>query len=124
MCLGSLGYLGRIYLDMQSVMLRASTRYLRCSNERPNSGIRNPVRYPLRVWKLENNFARTMADSLRKKRRREDAGVAPDIKIHQPDRENVDKPYFEGYSNIGIHQDMLKDRARTEAYRDAILEVV
>jgi len=33
-----------------------------------------------------------------------------------------DDAYFGGYSGIEIHQDMLQDRARTEAYRDAILE--
>eukprot|EP00924_Labyrinthula_sp_SR-Ha-C_P000965 augustus_masked-scaffold_7-processed-gene-9.58-mRNA-1 protein AED:0.03 eAED:0.04 QI:0/-1/0/1/-1/1/1/0/359 len=29
--------------------------------------------------------------------------------------------YFDSYSHIGIHQEMLQDRVRTETYRDAIL---
>jgi protein arginine N-methyltransferase 6 len=30
--------------------------------------------------------------------------------------------YFQSYSHVGIHQEMIKDRVRTEAYRDAILQ--
>lgn len=32
-----------------------------------------------------------------------------------------DRAYFQAYSHVGIHEEMIKDRARTDAYRDAIL---
>ena len=35
-----------------------------------------------------------------------------------------DKIYFEGYSDPGIHQEMIMDRVRTEAYREAIDKLV
>ena len=31
-----------------------------------------------------------------------------------------DAAYFHAYSHVGIHEEMIKDRARTDAYRDAI----
>ncbi|XP_073389493.1 probable protein arginine N-methyltransferase 6 isoform X2 [Physcomitrium patens] len=31
-----------------------------------------------------------------------------------------DRAYFHAYSHVGIHEEMIKDRARTDAYRDAI----
>lgn len=34
--------------------------------------------------------------------------------------ENVDECYFKSYSWLGIHEDMLKDRHRTLAYRNAV----
>lgn len=33
-----------------------------------------------------------------------------------------DAAYFNSYSHVGIHEEMIKDRARTEAYRDAIFQ--
>jgi len=36
--------------------------------------------------------------------------------------EEDEKDYFEGYSHIGIHEEMLKDTIRTNTYRDAILQ--
>jgi len=35
--------------------------------------------------------------------------------------EEDEKDYFEGYSHIGIHEEMLKDTIRTTTYRDAFL---
>jgi len=32
-----------------------------------------------------------------------------------------DKQYFDSYAHLGIHEDMIKDRVRTNTYRDAIL---
>ncbi|XP_019427339.1 PREDICTED: probable protein arginine N-methyltransferase 6 [Lupinus angustifolius] len=32
-----------------------------------------------------------------------------------------DKNYFEGYANLGVHEDMIKDTVRTNTYRDAIM---
>jgi hypothetical protein len=31
-----------------------------------------------------------------------------------------DKVYFDGYSDAAIHEEMIMDRVRTEAYRKAI----
>jgi protein arginine N-methyltransferase 6 len=31
-----------------------------------------------------------------------------------------DAAYFQSYSHLGVHEEMIKDRARTDAYRDAI----
>nr|XP_043624692.1 probable protein arginine N-methyltransferase 6 [Erigeron canadensis] len=33
-----------------------------------------------------------------------------------------DKAYFQSYSHVGIHEEMIKDRVRTETYRTAILQ--
>ncbi|MCD7465526.1 Protein arginine N-methyltransferase 3 [Datura stramonium] len=35
---------------------------------------------------------------------------------------DVNKNYFGGYSSFGIHRDMISDKVRTDAYRQAILE--
>ncbi|XP_009607187.1 probable protein arginine N-methyltransferase 3 [Nicotiana tomentosiformis] len=35
---------------------------------------------------------------------------------------DVNKSYFGGYSSYGIHRDMISDKVRTDAYRQAILE--
>ncbi|KAJ7522783.1 hypothetical protein O6H91_18G026300 [Diphasiastrum complanatum] len=35
---------------------------------------------------------------------------------------NVNKSYFKSYSEFGIHREMLSDKVRTEAYRNAILD--
>ncbi|KAL3349299.1 hypothetical protein AABB24_022436 [Solanum stoloniferum] len=35
---------------------------------------------------------------------------------------DVNKNYFGGYSSYGIHRDMISDKVRTDAYRQAILE--
>jgi len=31
--------------------------------------------------------------------------------------DNEDKLYFESYESLHVHEDMLRDRARTDAYR-------
>jgi SAM-dependent methyltransferase len=36
-------------------------------------------------------------------------------------RQDNDSYYYDSYASVGIHNDMLKDRVRTESYRDAIL---
>ena len=40
----------------------------------------------------------------------------------KPDEENDNEGYFGSYSHHGIHEEMLKDAVRTEAYRDFILK--
>ena len=47
------------------------------------------------------------------------AVVGSDAKSKSPGQDN-DTYYFDSYSHIGIHETMLKDKSRTEAYRDAI----
>lgn len=49
---------------------------------------------------------------------------------HQPQEDQEETPpctdfdmaYFHSYSHLGIHEEMIKDRVRTETYRDAILQ--
>ncbi|XP_061348307.1 probable protein arginine N-methyltransferase 6 isoform X2 [Gastrolobium bilobum] len=35
---------------------------------------------------------------------------------------DFDMAYFHSYAHLGIHQEMIKDRERTQAYRDAIMQ--
>jgi len=50
-------------------------------------------------------------------------GNGPDSKRRKTNRYHKnDEYYFESYSHLTIHEDMLKDEARTKAYRDAILK--
>ncbi|KAJ3692948.1 hypothetical protein LUZ60_012043 [Juncus effusus] len=35
--------------------------------------------------------------------------------------ENYDEAYFQSYANVSIHQEMIKDHVRTEAYKEAIM---
>ncbi|XP_046334021.2 protein arginine N-methyltransferase 3-like isoform X2 [Haliotis rufescens] len=44
---------------------------------------------------------------------------APSIQSLQADE---DEAYFSSYSHFGIHQEMLKDKVRTESYRDLMLK--
>ena len=38
------------------------------------------------------------------------------------DKETESDYYFDSYAQISIHEEMLKDKIRTNAYRDAILK--
>lgn len=42
--------------------------------------------------------------------------------LRKEKRERDEAAYFDNYAWVDIHEDMLKDRARTDAYRDAILQ--
>ncbi|XP_071735822.1 probable protein arginine N-methyltransferase 6 [Rutidosis leptorrhynchoides] len=42
--------------------------------------------------------------------------------IETPPCTDYDKAYFQSYSHVGIHEEMIKDRVRTETYRTAILQ--
>ncbi|KAL2339361.1 hypothetical protein Fmac_007301 [Flemingia macrophylla] len=41
---------------------------------------------------------------------------------HRPPCTDFDVAYFHSYSHLGIHHEMIKDRVRTETYRDAIMQ--
>ncbi|KAH1235390.1 putative protein arginine N-methyltransferase 6 [Glycine max] len=41
---------------------------------------------------------------------------------HRPPCTDFDVAYFHSYAHLGIHQEMIKDRVRTETYRDAIMQ--
>ncbi|PWA69001.1 Protein arginine N-methyltransferase [Artemisia annua] len=43
-------------------------------------------------------------------------------RIQTPPCTEFDKAYFQSYSHVGIHEEMIKDRVRTETYRSAILQ--
>ncbi|GFP93253.1 probable protein arginine n-methyltransferase 3 [Phtheirospermum japonicum] len=47
---------------------------------------------------------------------------APSLKIAANEIKNINKNYFNSYSSFGIHRDMISDKVRTDAYRQAILE--
>ncbi|KAG6468084.1 hypothetical protein ZIOFF_072652 [Zingiber officinale] len=53
------------------------------------------------------------------------AGIHAPLRVFHPSssprREDADRSYFQSYSHIGIHEQMIKDRVRTDAYRDAIM---
>ncbi|KAI7754844.1 hypothetical protein M8C21_020847 [Ambrosia artemisiifolia] len=42
--------------------------------------------------------------------------------IEAPPCTDFDKAYFQSYSHVGIHEEMIKDRVRTETYRMAVLQ--
>ncbi|XP_074591777.1 putative protein arginine N-methyltransferase 6 isoform X2 [Curcuma longa] len=71
----------------------------------------------------------SMEDEPRSKRRLQQkptgSGIHAPLRVFQrsssPRREEVDRTYFQSYSHIGIHEQMIKDRVRTDAYRDAIM---
>ncbi|KAM7484867.1 hypothetical protein LguiA_000876 [Lonicera macranthoides] len=52
------------------------------------------------------------------------------VRHQQQQQETTDAPpctdfdmaYFQSYSHVGIHEEMIKDRVRTETYRNAILQ--
>lgn len=50
------------------------------------------------------------------------AGVPNHTKPADPNRDTSSDYYFDSYSHFGIHEEMLKDRVRTDAYRRAILD--
>ncbi|ESW25013.1 hypothetical protein PHAVU_003G001000 [Phaseolus vulgaris] len=41
---------------------------------------------------------------------------------HRPPCTDFDVAYFHSYAHLGIHQEMIKDRVRTETYREAIMQ--
>ncbi|XP_027360873.1 probable protein arginine N-methyltransferase 6 [Abrus precatorius] len=41
---------------------------------------------------------------------------------HPPPCTDFDMAYFHSYAHLGIHQEMIKDRVRTETYREAIMQ--
>ncbi|KAL7002121.1 putative protein arginine N-methyltransferase 6 [Sarracenia purpurea var. burkii] len=54
-----------------------------------------------------------------------DGGTA--TRVSAPDRDpppctDFDMAYFHSYSHVGIHEEMIKDRVRTETYRAAIMQ--
>ncbi|CAA0811558.1 Probable protein arginine N-methyltransferase 6 [Striga hermonthica] len=64
--------------------------------------------------------------------RSRDYGSGSDARVpHQQQQEkekasppctNYDVAYFHSYAHLGIHEEMIKDRVRTETYRDAIFQ--
>lgn len=53
--------------------------------------------------------------------REEAEGLTPGTTSKGITGQDNDAYYFDSYANLGIHSDMLKDKIRTDAYRDAIL---
>lgn len=63
-------------------------------------------------------------DRLRKARRRsrdaDDAAAAAEPEADAPPCTDFDVAYFQSYSHLGIHEEMIKDHVRTDTYRNAI----
>ncbi|CAI9097089.1 OLC1v1033399C1 [Oldenlandia corymbosa var. corymbosa] len=51
-----------------------------------------------------------------------DDGSGPDSPPPPPPCTDFDMAYFNSYAHVGIHEEMIKDRARTETYRNAIMQ--
>ncbi|XP_052807943.1 protein arginine N-methyltransferase 3-like [Mya arenaria] len=77
----------------------------------------------------EENLQRALEDmdSIREKTRElvlsqpsEECPSASRISDGQTDIEDDDDPYFSSYGHFSIHEEMLKDRVRTESYRDCM----
>ncbi|KAJ3682260.1 hypothetical protein LUZ60_014833 [Juncus effusus] len=47
---------------------------------------------------------------------------SPAIQPTAPPCTDFDVAYFKAYSHLGVHEEMLKDRVRTESYRNAIMQ--
>ncbi|KAG2315953.1 hypothetical protein Bca52824_019075 [Brassica carinata] len=46
----------------------------------------------------------------------------PETKKSPPPCTDFDVAYFHSYAHVGIHEEMIKDRARTETYKEAIMQ--
>lgn len=44
------------------------------------------------------------------------------VRSYGSKKDDSDVPYFESYSHLGIHQEMIRDAVRTNAYEEAILK--
>ncbi|GER46302.1 protein arginine n-methyltransferase [Striga asiatica] len=64
----------------------------------------------------------TAEASLPCRNRKNETNVKSSIKIASDQIKNINKNYFNSYSSFGIHREMISDKVRTDAYRQAILE--
>ncbi|XP_071511244.1 protein arginine N-methyltransferase 3-like [Diadema antillarum] len=51
-----------------------------------------------------------------------DKSCRPNLSVGERMSKEEDEAYFDSYGHYGIHEEMLKDRVRTEAYRDFIYD--
>ncbi|KAK6143282.1 hypothetical protein DH2020_023630 [Rehmannia glutinosa] len=54
--------------------------------------------------------------------RKNEAFTVPSTNIATNEIRKINKSYFSSYSSFGIHRDMISDKVRTDAYRQAISE--
>ncbi|CAA0831436.1 Probable protein arginine N-methyltransferase 3 [Striga hermonthica] len=54
--------------------------------------------------------------------RKNKSNADPSIKIAADEIKSINKKYFSSYGSFGIHREMISDKVRTDAYRQAILE--
>jgi len=66
---------------------------------------------------VKTNCSLSMNDNPNKRKRTDDPGPPRP----RPTAEN-EKLYFDSYSNLGIHEDMIRDASRTNSYRNAMLQ--
>ncbi|KAI3731761.1 hypothetical protein L1987_62950 [Smallanthus sonchifolius] len=75
----------------------------------------------------QNGGGTTQADHFKPRKSSHSGGRARRVpggqhEIETPPCTDFDKAYFQSYSHVGIHEEMIKDRVRTETYRTAILQ--
>ena len=75
----------------------------------------------IRAQMAEESLERTIADleRCRKELKKQILGAAEETVSHYNES---NEGYFESYAHHGIHEEMLKDKVRTESYRDFILK--
>ncbi|KVH97417.1 probable protein arginine N-methyltransferase 6 isoform X3 [Cynara cardunculus var. scolymus] len=74
--------------------------------------------------KQQGGGTTTQRDHFRSRKSRQTGGRVPSgqQETEAPPCTDFDKAYFQSYSHVGIHEEMIKDRVRTETYRTAILQ--
>jgi type I protein arginine methyltransferase len=65
-------------------------------------------------------FTPTTTSKSRKQQEEEEEEIIAKANNNATDIQAVDASYFDSYSNLGIHREMLKDTVRTEAYKAAL----
>ncbi|XP_039605207.1 protein arginine N-methyltransferase 3 isoform X2 [Polypterus senegalus] len=78
-----------------------------------------------RAFKAEEELQRALNDLHKVKQFAQNLVMNADVKLHTSTggpiaelREDEDDVYFSSYGHYGIHEEMLKDKVRTESYRD------
>ncbi|KAL3613631.1 Protein arginine N-methyltransferase 3 [Castilleja foliolosa] len=61
-------------------------------------------------------------DNTKRNRRNTISDAPPSLMIAANEIKKVNKNYFNSYSSFGIHRDMISDKVRTDAYKQAISE--
>ncbi|XXG60424.1 hypothetical protein AAC387_Pa04g2339 [Persea americana] len=72
---------------------------------------------------LARRLGPSQKERLRKHGSRDSRGGFRASSIETPPCTDFDRAYFHSYSHVGIHEEMIKDRVRTDTYRAAIMQL-